>query len=257
MNAGPSYSVGNEHVRAYGKMVMAKFFWCRICLACLNVPGHLTCHSPLSSNSSRDCNFLGNALRFCAFSSTSHKGLNLGVNRCILFKCLPFHTHALSSSRWNNTQLFMGKHLNHNLLFLPFHFLVFLKDTLRSIDNVSEYHAMQSECLCLEVGRAGFNCWMSTGCQPLRSTEVEFCISHLQDGSRRDKLELRCSDSLVVQVISDDFTIANCNGTLGTWLVVFLRLQERVQTKVSPSIKSNSHPKMEDLFKSFSKEEWS
>lgn len=143
-------------MKAYGKMVMAKPFWCRICLACLNVPGHLTCYSPLSSNSSRVCHFLGNGLRICAFSSTSHKGLNLGVNRCILFKCLPLHTHALSSSRWNNIQLFMGKHPNPNLLFLPFHLLVLLKDSLRSIDNVSEYHAMQSECLCLEGWKGRF-----------------------------------------------------------------------------------------------------
>lgn len=54
----------------------------------------------------------------------------------------------------------------------------------------------------------------------------------------------------------DDFTIANCNGTLGTWLVVSLQLQERVQTKVSPSIKSYIYPKMEDFFKSFSRKEW-
>lgn len=124
-------------------------FLSRICLACSNVPGHLTCHSPLSGNSSRICRFLENGLLFRAFSSTSKAWIWLWTDA---FYLNAYHFILMSSILTDGIiPSFLWQNIpNSNLLFLPFHFLVLLKDTLRSIDNVSEYHATQSECPCLE-----------------------------------------------------------------------------------------------------------
>lgn len=66
------------------------------------------------------------------------------------------------------------------------------------------------------VGKADFNypgvCCMSTGCQPLRSTEIKVCISHLQKGSCRDKLKHTWSDFVGAKVVRDEFTMANGPG---------------------------------------------